>query len=148
MFTEFRMKAAERRQNLKDALIVAPEQAVAAGGLGALRARLLADKVGCAVGAIYNVVADLDELTLLVNSRTIAALEHVLTETSGPEDRAPDSPDQALKSLVQLAIASTNFAAANTQRYRALFEHRLAPGGTLPAWYMQEQMRLFSYVEG
>jgi AcrR family transcriptional regulator len=142
------MKAAERRKNLKTALIVAAEQVLAADGLGALRARSLAETVGCAVGAIYNVVADLDELILLVNSRTIADLERVLTETTGPEDRIPASPDEAVKSLVRLAIAYTNFAAANTQRYRALFEHRLAPGGTMPGWYIEQQMRLFSYVEG
>lgn len=142
------MKAAERRKNLKEALITSAEQRLAAEGLSGLRARSLADEVGCAVGAIYNVVADMDELILLVNSRTIAALERVLAETTGPEDRAPETPDKAVKSLVRLAIAYTNFAAANTQRYRALFEHRLAPGGTVPAWYIQDQMRLFSYVEG
>jgi|SRR5262245_17102385 len=142
------MKAAERRKNLKEALITSAEQKLASEGLSGLRARSLADEVGCAVGAIYNVVADLDELILLVNSRTIAALERVLAEATGPEDRAPGTPDQAVKSLVRLAIAYTNFAAANTQRYRALFEHRLAAGGTVPAWYIQDQMRLFSYVEG
>lgn len=142
------MRAAERRKNLREALILAAERMLAAEGVGSLRARSLADTAGCAVGAIYNVVADLDELVLLVNSRTIADLERVLTETTGPENRAPGSADEAVKSLVRLAIAYTNFAAANTQRYRALFEHRLTAGGTVPAWYIEQQMRLFSYVEG
>src|SRR6266851_4501897 len=55
------METAERRRNLKESLIVAAEQEIAAHGLAGLRARTLADRIGCAVGAIYNVVADLDE---------------------------------------------------------------------------------------
>ena len=50
------MKTAERKQNLKMALIAAAERAVAARGLAGLKARSLAAEVGCAVGAIYNVV--------------------------------------------------------------------------------------------
>ncbi|HKG01011.1 MAG TPA: TetR/AcrR family transcriptional regulator, partial [Xanthobacteraceae bacterium] len=67
------MKPAQRRESLKQALVGAAERMIATQGLSGLRARALADTVGCAVGAIYNVVADLDELILLVNSRTIAA---------------------------------------------------------------------------
>src|SRR5262245_51342504 len=125
------MKAAERRRNLKEALISAAEQTLATEGLGAVRARNLADQVGCAVGAIYNVVADLDELILLVNSRTIADLERIFTATVG-QDHAPDGPDQAVQWLVKLSIAYTDFAAANTPRWRALFEHRLGPGRAVP----------------
>src|SRR5262245_57041655 len=102
------MKAAERRKNLRETLITSAEARLAAEGVSGLRARSLAGEVGCAVGASYNVVADMDELILLVNSRTITALERVLAETTGPEDRAPETPDQAVKSLVRLAIAYTN----------------------------------------
>ena len=139
------MKVAQRRQNLREALIAAAERAIAAQGLGALRARALADEVGCAVGAIYNVVADLDELILLVNLRTLAALEEALAATSSRE--ATTYPPAAIARLVRLSIVYTDFAAANTQRWRALFEHRLPAGHTAPEWYVKEQMRLFSYVE-
>jgi hypothetical protein len=40
-----------------------------------------------------------------------------------------------------------DFAAANTQRWRALFDHRLPPGQDVPDWYRKEQQRLFDYVE-
>jgi len=140
------MKAAERRENLKERLIVAAEKTISANGLGGLRAREMAYRVGCAVGAIYNVVADLDELILFVNSRTIKALEHaVVTATAGK--RAPANAEEAIERLVQLSIVYTDFAATNTQRWRALFEHRLPEGRPLPHWYSQEQMRLFSLVE-
>src|SRR5215467_3860058 len=78
----------QRRARLRDALVAAAEQAIARQGLGSLRARALAEEVGCAVGAIYNVVEDLDDLVLLVNARTLAALERELVDA----DRAPHHP--------------------------------------------------------
>jgi len=141
------MKTAERRQNLKESLVSAAERTIEAQGLSGLRARALADEVGCAVGAIYNVVADLDELILFVNSRTFAALEGAVT-AAGEGREAPDTPEQAIDRLVRLSVIYTDFAAANTQRWRVLFEHRLPEGRRAPDWYLAEQMRLFSFVEG
>src|ERR1700738_2521543 len=71
----YESKAAERRDRLRDALIDAAERTIETHGLRALRARDLAAEVGCAVGAIYNAVVDLDELIYAVNARTLAALE-------------------------------------------------------------------------
>jgi AcrR family transcriptional regulator len=141
------MKTAERRQNLKESLISVAERTIEAHGLSGVRARALAHKAGCAVGAIYNVVADLDELILLVNSRTFAALERAFT-AAGEDTEAPRTPDQAIERLVRLSMVYTDFAATNTQRWRALFEHRLSQGRRIPDWYLEEQMRLFLYVEG
>src|SRR6478672_11581799 len=73
------MNTATRREHLRDALIDAAARTIAKDGLSGLKARALADEVGCAVGAIYNVVADLDELVLLVNARTLAELESIMS---------------------------------------------------------------------
>ena len=140
------MKTAERRENLKESLIAAAERQISSNGLTGLRARALAYRVGCAVGAIYNVVADLDELILFVNSRTIAELERAVAAASAGQ-KVSQNADEAIARLVQLSIVYTDFAATHTQRWRALFEHRLPEGHPLPAWYSQEQMRLFSFVE-
>src|SRR5262249_5060093 len=80
----------QRRARLRDALVAAAERAIARQGLGTLRARALAQEVGCAVGAIYNAVEDLDDLVLLVNARTLAALERDLIAP----DRTDDPPEQ------------------------------------------------------
>jgi AcrR family transcriptional regulator len=142
------MKTAERKQILKMALIAAAEQAVAVRGLAGLKARSLAAEAGCAVGAIYNVVADLDDLALAVNSRTHAALEEVLTPVAAKvQVEACAGPQQAAGQLIQLAVAYLDFAAANTMRWRALFEHRLPEGKPMPDWYLGEQIRLFGYIE-
>jgi AcrR family transcriptional regulator len=134
------MEISKRRQDLKDALLEAAERAVAGGGLSALRARDLAAEVGCAVGAIYNVFADLDQLVMVLNARTLQALERDLTAIPGRDSDAVDH-------LVRLANAYLDFALAHTQRWRAIFEHRMPPGKPVPAWYLDEQMRLFGYVE-
>jgi AcrR family transcriptional regulator len=143
-----KMKTAERKQNLKLALIAAAERAVAARGLAGLKARSLAAEAGCAVGAIYNVVADLDDLALAVNSRTLAALEEELTAAAGVDPaKTVVEADRAVGRLIHLAVAYLDFAAANSLRWRALFEHRLPEGKPMPDWYIGEQIRLFGYIE-
>jgi AcrR family transcriptional regulator len=142
------MKAAERKQNLKMTLIAAAERAIAARGLAGLKARNLAAEAGCAVGAIYNVVADLDDLALAVNSRTLAALEEELNAAAGVDPAKPAAEaERAMGRIIHLAVAYLDFAAANTLRWRALFEHRLPEGKPMPGWYIGEQIRLFGYIE-
>jgi AcrR family transcriptional regulator len=141
------METAERRRNLKESLIDAAEQGISSYGLPGLRARSLAERIGCAVGAIYNVVADLDELIMLVNARTLAALERALVAADGALADRPDR-DTAAERLCRLALTYLDFAVSHRRRWRAVFEHRLPPGKTMPAWYLDDQMRLFSYVEG
>ena len=136
------METAERRRNLKQSLIDAAEQGISSYGLPGLRARSLADRIGCAVGAIYNVVADLDELIMLVNSRTLAALERDLLAAKRNEG------DTAVDRLCRMALAYLDFATTRRLRWRAVFDHRLPPGKAMPEWYLNDQMRLFSYVEG
>jgi len=141
------METAERRRNLKESLIDAAEQGISSYGLPGLRARSLAERIGCAVGAIYNVVADLDELIMLVNARTLAALERALVAADAAPENRPNG-DRAVARLCRLALTYLDFAVSHRRRWRAVFEHRLPPGKAMPDWYLQDQMRLFSYVEG
>src|SRR4051812_5354467 len=136
----------QRRARLRDALVTAAEQAIAQQGLGALRARALAEEVGCAVGAIYNVVEDLDDLVLFVNARTLQALERDLSAADRDGDPA-DGPNAAVGRLVRMALAYLDFAATQTPRWRTLFEHRMTTGREVPAWYREQQQRLFAHVE-
>jgi len=138
-------KAAERRQRLRDALISAAERTIETDGLSGLKARALANEVGCAVGAIYNVLADFDDLIVAVNCRTLAALERDLgasEQISGAAKRAG-----AVDRLVRLGTAYLTFAAAHRLRWRALFEYRLPEGKPIPEQYIEDQRRLFRYVE-
>ena len=137
-------KALARRRKLRDALIAAAERTIAAEGLRGLKARELAYKVGCAVGAIYNVFTDLDDLIFAVNALTLEQLEKMLT-VAGSAGADPQA--NAIKTLTHLALAYTDYAAAHTPRWRALFDHRLPEGREVPTWYMANLHRLFVYIE-
>jgi AcrR family transcriptional regulator len=143
----YETKTATRRQNLKEALVATAEKRIGTGGLRGLKARDLAADAGCAVGAIYNVVDDLDDLILAVNARTLTALERSLREAGGAIDSEARDEDEAIDRLVRLGLAYTDFAAADTQRWRALFDHRMPEGRDLPEWYVADQRRLFELVE-
>ncbi len=139
-------KTLRRRQNLKQALVRAAEKTIAKRGLAGLRARQLAFEVGCAVGAIYNVVDDIDDLIMLVNERTLVALERASAWQTAKAGEHADSAG-AIDRLVRLALAYLNFAGANGLRWRAVFDHRLPKGRAVPDWYRASQRRLFGYVE-
>ena len=130
-------KALERREKLRELLILAAERSINAGGLAGLKSRELAREIGCANGAVYNLVADMDELILRVGSRTLARLDAALTDA---ESSGPASP---METLVRIAVAYCDFAADNTGLWRALFEHRMAPDKPVPEWAIDEQMALF-----
>jgi AcrR family transcriptional regulator len=142
------MKTAERRRNLREALIDVAERGIDAQGLIGMKARDLAAEVGCSVGAIYNVVADLDELVLAVNGRTLAMMETDLAAAVDlPLASQELSAGDATELLVRLSQAYLHFAAAHKQRWRALFDHRLPDGAAIPAWYLDQQRHVFAFVE-
>ena len=133
-------KALERRTKNRESLIEAGERRIAAGGLAGLKTRDLAQDIGVANGAVYNLVEDVDELILRVGSRTLARLDAVLTSAEA------DGPASPRERLVRIAVAYCDFAAENLELWRALFEHRMAPGKPVPEWAVSEQMNLFRHI--
>src|ERR1700709_1247451 len=98
-------KALERREKLRESLILAAEKSVAARGLAGLKTRDLARDIGVANGAVYNLVEDMDELILRVGSRTLMRLDAALTAA---ESKGPAAPDAI---LVGIALCYCDFAA-------------------------------------
>jgi len=90
----------------------------------------------CALGAIYNVIADLDDLVIEVNSRTLAALDRKL---AAAERISANEPSNPIDRLQQLGTAYLAFAAAHRALWRALFEHRLPDGRSVPEQYLDAQ---------
>jgi AcrR family transcriptional regulator len=133
-------KALERREKLRADLILAAERGIGAKGLAGLKTRELAREIGCANGAVYNLVEDMDELILRVGSRTLGRLDAALTEAEASGSTSPD------ETLVRIAVAYCDFAAGNLELWRALFEHRMAPGKPIPEWAVSEQMDLFRHI--
>ncbi|MEY9363432.1 AcrR family transcriptional regulator [Bradyrhizobium yuanmingense] len=133
-------KPLERREKLRAALIQAAEQMIAERGLAGLKTRDLAREIGCANGAVYNLVADVDELILRVGSRTLLRLDEALTLATNAGEPSPR------ESLIRIALAYCDFAAENLQLWRALFEHRMETGKLVPDWSVHDQMQLFRHI--
>jgi AcrR family transcriptional regulator len=133
-------KALERREKLREALLLAAEKSIAAKGLAGLKTRDLARDIGVANGAVYNLVEDVDELILRVGSRTLERLDAALTAA---ESKGPAAPKEI---LVRIALAYCDFAAGNLELWHALFEHRMQRGKPIPQWAIEEQMNLFRHI--
>jgi len=133
-------KVAARRAALRDTLIDLAEKQIEADGLSGLRARDLAKDAGCALGAIYNVFADLNDLVLAVNARTFHRLGSAVAE------ELAEAPQDPTEQLVIMAQAYHHFAAANHNHWRALFDLERAPDEEAPEWYLHEMGLLFMYI--
>jgi AcrR family transcriptional regulator len=126
------MKRIAKREDLKERLIQAAEARIRVSGLQGLRARDVTADAGCALGALYNAFADLDDLILHVNSLTLARLGTALDEEAA---RAID-PRSKFRAL---AKAYLSFARDNRALWTALFEHRMQAGMAAPDWYLEKQ---------
>lgn len=128
----------DRKTDLRTRLIDAAEVEIAEKGLLGLKARDVTQRAACALGAIYNAVADLDELIMRVNSRTLERLGAALVPAS-----AAGSPEAV---TLALADAYAVFALQNRRLWSALFEHRLPEGVAMPDWHRQEHEVLIARI--
>lgn len=126
------------KPDLRTRLIDAAEAEIAEKGLMGLKARDVTRRAGCALGAIYNAVSDLDELVLRVNSRTLERLGAALAPASGA-----GSPEAV---TLALADAYAVFALQNRRLWSALFEHRLPEGVEMPDWHRAEHEVLIARI--
>lgn len=129
-----------RREGLRLALIDCAERVVAAQGLSALKARDLAAQVGCSVGAIYNVFADLGDLAMAVNGRTFQRLGAEVTAALAGRHLTPHD------TLIAMSHAYLHFASAHNHSWRALFDLQMSTEGPVPPWYLEELGKLFTMI--
>lgn len=140
-----------RRLALREALAASAQRIISERGYQALRARDVAHDVGCALGAIYGVFADLDALILAVKERTLDILEAKITERIGPAENlaqsdasaARDAAERRLQELAELYLA---FASQHPRLWQAVFEHR-SPDAIVPDAYMVKLESVLHYVE-
>jgi AcrR family transcriptional regulator len=135
---------ARRERQLSD-LIAAAEELVALHGPDGLKMRELASRIGIALGAVYNLVGDRDELIHRVATNTLVKLDAVLSENLGGRQ---GRNDQAVGRLVEIAIAYRRFASEHTNLWRLLFEYRLPDGKEMPSLFVEQQSKLFLHITG
>jgi AcrR family transcriptional regulator len=133
-----RGKKMEYRQ-VRAAVLKVATATVREHGLASLSIRKIAKEIGCAVGTIYNVFDNLDEIILTVNGTTLSALKsRLLADTDQEED--------ALAALIGLGQSYVAFCRENYNLWALLIEHKLAPGSIIPEWYQQQVDDLFLLV--
>ncbi len=136
-------KVAERRKDLRNRLIDIAETRITTDGLAAIKARDLAQRADCAVGAIYNVFGDLHDIVIAVNGRTFQRLGKAVAASLDGIGAAP-----ATDRLIAMSCAYLDFAAANPNTWRSLFDVRMTNDMEVPDWYRAELERLFGFIAG
>ncbi len=129
----------ERRAALTERLVKAAEALIAENGLRGLKAREITARAECALGALYTAVEDLDQLIILVNSRTLGRLAQSL-RAAVPENAGPQ------ETLHALAQGYGQFAIANPHLWWAIFNHRLPEGAEVPDWHKAEYPVLIAEI--
>lgn len=128
------------REELKDMATSYGHALISGEGLGAFSARRLAGEIGYSVGTLYNVFGNYDTMLLSINALTLAALSEELGEVAASARR----PEMALRKMARAYLA---FAQREYHAWTALFEHRMAEGAPVPAWYRAQLDAVFTLVE-
>lgn len=132
----------EFREKLRANILKIGRELIEKEGLKSVQARTIAKHAGCAVGSIYNIFEDLDELIIALNMITLSELgatlksAHAKTTKQSTHDR-----------LMSLAEAYFDFAAKHLKYWRAIFEHTLPEDTKAPPDYRRDQDKLFALVE-
>jgi AcrR family transcriptional regulator len=130
----------QRHADLRARLVAIAARQIAAEGAASLKARDLAARAGCAVGAIYTVFDDMTALVMQVNLQSFAALRQVADDAI--RDAAHLGPREQ---LIRLGQAYLGFAVAQYHPWRALFEVS-ADLAVVPDWYQQALDQLFASI--
>ncbi len=128
------------REELREISLRAAEQLVAEHGLAGLSTRKVVAGIGYTVGSLYIVFRNLDDLIVQMNERTLDVLYGKLATAVAD----PPSPTAAIRALAQ---AYLNFALTETNRWLALYEHRLPEGQTVPDSFTDKVARMFDLVQ-
>jgi AcrR family transcriptional regulator len=132
----------QRREKLREVLVEVAERRVAEGGYKSLTAREVAAEAGCAVGAIYNIFADMDALAAAVNSRTAERLEAAVAEAFAGDAGSADPKRQ----LVLLGRTYLAFVIDNPLLWSAIFELGARAGTAFADRREAENARLIGHV--
>lgn len=133
---------ADRRQAQLEALLAAAEKRICETGAHTLKARDLAADIGVALGGLYNIVQDMDDLLLRITVRTQGRLDALFESDTAHLPMTTRA--EALDRLVAVALAYFRFARENLALWRMMFEVRITT--PLPDWAVEAQLGLFRHV--
>ena len=121
-----------------DRMLEAARAIIAERGLRALKVRDVALAAGTSLGGVYLHFQDLDALVVAVNRRTLTRLDATLTATEGATPPAK---------VHALADAYLDFAAAEPNLVRSMFEHRMEHDRPFPDDLLSEVNAAFALID-
>ena len=124
---------------IREMALAAAKRIVAKRGYGALSTRKVAADIGYAVGSLYLVFKNLDDLILHVNGSTLDDLHNAL-EATAVRCKDPET------CLLALAHEYIHFAFTHRALWSLVFEHPTPQ--RQPTWYRDKVARMFEVVEG
>jgi AcrR family transcriptional regulator len=128
----------EQKKFRRRALMLATaRRIIATKGLRSLKVRDVAETADCAIGSVYNEFGDFDGLILTVNRETVLALT---TRLKAVGDADP------VRQLHGLAAVYLEFASAQANLLRSLFEHRMEEDRPFPEDILRMVMQAFELM--
>jgi len=127
------------REELHQLALQAAQAIVKKSGLRRLSTRRIAQKMGYTPGTLYQLFADLDDLVLQLNAKTLDELYEKCREvdfSKGPEVVLKDLADKYME-----------FVGTAPRLWSAIFEHSPPEKRNLPAWYRERVQNLLSLAE-
>lgn len=128
------------REELREIALQAAEDLVADQGLTGLSTRKIVTRIGYTVGSLYMVFRNLDDLIIQMNERTLDALHRQLLHATADSP----APAPAIRALAQAYI---RFALTQTNRWLAIYQHRLPEGESIPDAFTERVTRMFELVQ-
>ena len=125
-------------EELKALVLDAAEAIVIEEGFSGLKVRRIAVEIGYTVGSIYMVYANLADLIMHINARTLEAISAQLEQVQD------SSPEQSIESL---AITYLSYASQNFNRWRTIFDFPLPADAEIPDWYQEKVDNIFAPIE-
>lgn len=127
------------KEELYELAINAGQEIVNRDGYRALTARNVADAIGYSAGTLYNHFANLDELIIHLNART---LDHLNDELSALTFSG--QPNQDIRRVLSCYL---EFIETHSALWHMLMNYTLPQGAELPEWYSLKVQRALAIVE-
>jgi AcrR family transcriptional regulator len=125
-------------EELKVLVLEAAETIVIEEGFSGLKVRKIASGIGYTVGSIYMVYANMADLIMHINART---LDTIAAQLKQVQDANTEQSIQAL------AITYLDYANQNFNRWRNAFEYPPPADAEFPGWYQEKVDNVFAPVE-
>jgi AcrR family transcriptional regulator len=124
--------------NFEDTILEVSKRIIETEGISGLTARNVARQAGCAVGTIYNVFRNMDELILKINASTLLKMQGELSQNLEKIQKNQSLGREIAKSYI-------GFANRNGAFWNLLFEFNYP--NELPKWYQDIVDSNFSLIE-